>query len=73
MSPLDEFHAPVVHHLELAAGTRCCAPFCRKETTAASGDGGVARIGVAARITAASPDGPRYDESLLPSERSAPR
>lgn len=61
----------MVGELELAAGTRCCAPFCRQQTTGAGIDGKVTRIGEAAHITAANPRGPRYDAALSAEERSA--
>ncbi len=39
-------------------------------TSGPDGDGGVTNIGVAAHITAASPGGARYDETLTPEMRS---
>ncbi len=67
----DRFATPVVRALEAAAGTRCCAPFCRDPTTGAGEGGKVVRIGEAAHISAASPGGPRYDDTLSTPERSA--
>lgn len=68
----DEFPPAVVRSLELAAGTRCSAPFCRQDTTGADAIGDVVRIGVAAHITAKSPKGPRYDASLSSTQRKSP-
>jgi hypothetical protein len=67
----DAFPEPVVRALELATGTRCSAPFCRKGTTGVGSGGKVVRIGVAAHITARSKRGPRYDASFLSEERSS--
>ena len=64
----DYFRTPVVRQLELAAGTRCCAPSCREPTT---GGSEVIRIGEAAHITAAAKKGPRYDERLSSEERAS--
>jgi hypothetical protein len=68
-SGADRFPEAVRRELELKAAARCSAPFCREATSAASADGRVARIGVAAHIAAASPGGPRYDASMSAAER----
>jgi len=48
----------------------CSNPDCRCATVgAAEGDDGVINVGVAAHITAASSDGPRYDPSLTSEQR----
>jgi len=49
---------------------KCSYPDCRVPTSGPSGDGGVTNIGVAAHISAASPGGARYDESISPAVRS---
>lgn len=50
------------------AGSKCCR--CYKPTSMANAGGdGALRIGVAAHITAASPNGPRYDPKMTPQDR----
>ena len=52
------------------AGYRCSKPDCGIPTRgAASDDDGTINIGFAAHITAASPDGPRYNPTLTEAER----
>ena len=47
-------------------------PGCRQPTSGPQADpSGAVNIGVAAHITAASPDGPRYDPTLSASQRSS--
>ena len=51
---------------------RCSNPGCRQPTSGPQADpSGAVNIGVAAHITAASPDGPRYDPTLSASQRSS--
>ncbi len=51
-------------------GSRCSNPNCRKLTSGPQENSTKAiNIGVAAHITAASPNGPRYDPRLSPEER----
>lgn len=51
----------------------CSNPKCGKPTAGPQQDSTKAmNIGVAAHITAASPDGPRYDNSLTPEQRRHP-
>jgi hypothetical protein len=49
---------------------KCSNPDCRAPTSGPDGGGGVTNTGVAAHITAASPGGARYDETLTPDQRS---
>jgi hypothetical protein len=61
----DDFTAPVKDLLAKRVGFRCSNPACRKPTSGPQEDPAKAiNVGVAAHITAASPDGPRYDLSL---------
>jgi hypothetical protein len=66
----DEFKQVTKDLIADRAGPRCSKPDCGCETIgAAQGHDGVINIGVAAHITAASPDGPRYDPSLTSEAR----
>ena len=68
----DDFGAAVKRRVAERAGFRCSNPACRRHTSGPQADPeGAVNIGVAAHITAASPDGPRYDASLSPDERSS--
>ena len=49
---------------------KCSCPECRQPTSGPDSNDGVTNIGVAAHITAASPGGTRYDETLTPETRS---
>jgi hypothetical protein len=52
---------------------RCSRPACRAVTAGPhTNDAKALNVGVAAHITAASPDGPRYDVSLTTTARKAP-
>ncbi len=68
--PRDEFLERVKRALAARAGYLCSRPECRASTIG-PGDGstGIVNVGEAAHITAASPDGPRYDRSLTPEQR----
>src|SRR5215467_14611377 len=64
----DKFSKKVAAALERRAGQRCSV--CRCPTGGPHSDPELSvNIGAAAHITAASPGGPRYDESLTPLER----
>jgi len=66
----DEFTQPTKDRIARRAGWVCSNPDCRCATVgAAEGDDGVINVGVAAHITAASSDGPRYDPSLTSEQR----
>lgn len=55
-----------------SAGWLCSFPTCRTPTVGATSAGeGEINIGTAAHICAAAPGGPRYDETMLPGERSS--
>jgi hypothetical protein len=66
----DDFTKATVDTLAKRAGGLCSNPECRRPTFGANrGDDGVANVGVAAHITAASLGGPRYDPTLSPEQR----
>ncbi len=67
----DDFPNPVKVLLAKRVGYRCSNPDCRIITSGPHVDPmNSVNIGVAAHITAASPGGPRYDDSLTPEQRS---
>lgn len=66
----DEFSRPVIDRLAKRVGMKCSCPDCRMPTSGPDGDDGVTNVGVAAHISAASPGGARYDETLTPEMRS---
>jgi hypothetical protein len=66
----DDFSRPVVDKLAKRVGVKCSYPDCRAPTSGPDGGDGVTNTGVAAHITAASPGGARYDETLTPELRS---
>jgi hypothetical protein len=66
----DDFPIVVKDVLAKRVGLRCSNPDCRQLTSGPQVDPTKAtNIGVAAHITAASPDGPRYEPSLTADER----
>jgi tetratricopeptide (TPR) repeat protein len=68
----DEFSKKTKETLVKRVGMRCSNPGCRKLTSGPQADSNEAiNIGVAAHITAASTEGPRYQPSLSKSERSS--
>jgi hypothetical protein len=69
----DDFLAPVRQRLMLSAGARCSNPNCRQPTAGPSDSSATrtANVGVAAHITAAAENGPRWDAALTPDERKA--
>lgn len=68
----DDFPMSVKEALAKRVAMRCSNPKCGKVTTGPHEDSAKAvNIGVAAHITAASPGGPRYDCSLLTTDRNA--
>lgn len=68
----DDFKPITIERLEGRVNSRCSNPHCAAQTRGPGyGDDGMVSIGVAAHITAASPKGPRYDESLTPEDRIA--
>lgn len=50
---------------------KCSRPECRVPTSGPDGGDGVTNTGVAAHIAAASPGGPRYDETMTSETRSS--
>lgn len=69
----DDFNAATKDLLARRVGFRCSNPGCRQPTSGPQADpSGSVNIGVAAHITAASPEGPRYDPNLTPEQRAAP-
>lgn len=69
----DDFTSATKDLLARRVAFRCSNPGCRKPTSGPQADpAGSVNIGVAAHITAASPDGPRYAATLTSEERSAP-
>ena len=66
----DDFTKKTVDILAKRVGYICSNPKCRCHTVGPNTEKDKATIiGVAAHITAASPNGPRYDDSLRPDER----
>jgi hypothetical protein len=67
----DDFTDEVKRITAVRVGNQCSNPLCRALTSGPQVDPSKAlNIGVAAHITAASPEGPRYDPALKPEERS---
>lgn len=61
----DNFSQKVINQLRDRVAHRCSNPECRVPTSAPSSNGnGINNIGIAAHITAASPNGPRYQSSM---------
>jgi len=70
MNSRDDFTAPVKRQLAARVAHKCSNPRCRASTSGPQLDeAGSVNLGVAAHITAASPNGPRFDSSLTPEER----
>jgi hypothetical protein len=69
----DDFPQTVKDLLAHRAGFICAFPGCGRLTVGPSEDrkSGLSMVGVAAHITAASPNGPRYDAAMSPAERSS--
>src|SRR5712691_10664061 len=67
----DDFPRPVKDQLAKRCGYLCSRPTCRAPTVGPSDKRvtGVASVGVAAHICAASPGGARYDPGLPAEER----
>lgn len=67
----DDFSKRTADTLAKRAGFRCSNPDCRRPTIGAEvGGPGIVNLGVAAHITAASPNGPRFEPALSSSQRS---
>jgi len=68
----DEFTVAIREELAKRVGYACSNPGCRQPTCGPqSAPTGTVNIGVASHITAASPGGPRYDDTLSAGERGA--
>ncbi|MBI2469981.1 MAG: hypothetical protein HYV59_01885 [Planctomycetes bacterium] len=68
----DDFPVNIKDVLAKRVGFRCSNPSCRQLTSGPQTDPSKAiNVGVVAHITAASPQGPRYDPALTPDERSS--
>lgn len=69
----DDFSAKVIEQLARRAAYTCSNPNCRRRTLSPSSvDPSQANyVGVAAHITAAALNGPRYDSSLSPEQRQS--
>ncbi len=70
MSKRDNFTKPTIDILGKRVGYLCSNPNCRKHTVGPNENPEKATlIGIAAHITAASPDGPRYNDEFSEIER----
>ena len=68
----DDFLGSIKGLLAKRVAQRCSNLGCRQPTSGPQDDSTKAiNIGVAAHITAASPDGPRFDPALTPAQRSS--
>ena len=68
----DDFTGATRELLARRVGFRCSNPGCRQPTSGPQADpNGSINIGVAAHITAASTDGPRFDRALTAEQRYA--
>ncbi len=68
----DDFSKQTLDVLAKRVGVRCSNPSCRKLTTGPRTESHhIINIGVGAHITAASPEGPRYDSSLTVEQRQS--
>lgn len=66
----DDFPQKTKELLSKRVGNRCSNPNCRQLTSGPQKDPEKAlNVGVAAHITAASPDGPRYDTAISSEQR----
>jgi hypothetical protein len=68
----DDFPPSVKELLAKRVGYRCSNPECRQPTSGPQVDPAkTVNVGVASHITAACPDGPRYDSGLTPERRKS--
>ena len=69
----DDFSSITRRRLAHRAGYMCSSPACRRLTVGPSEDqvSGLTMVGVAAHITAAAEDGPRFGPSMSSTERSS--
>lgn len=72
MAKRDDFSQKVKDTLAKRVGYKCSNPNCNKETSGPHSDLNKSlSTGVAAHITAAAPDGPRYDPTLSAEQRKS--
>jgi hypothetical protein len=70
--PRDDFARAVRSGVAARVGFRCSNPSCQKITSGPAADASRAlTIGVAAHVTAASPEGPRFDSSITQEQRNS--
>jgi len=70
MSARDDFSKDTKETLAKRVGMRCSNPNCRRSTSGPQAHPRkTINIGVAAHITAAAPDGPRYAPKMATEER----
>ena len=68
----DEFSQSVKDNIAKRVGNRCSNPYCRNITSGPQENPAKSiNVGVASHITAASPEGPRYDDTLTPEKRES--
>lgn len=69
----DDFSSDTINRLAKRAGYICAYPDCQQLTVGPSDDrrSGVTMVGVAAHITAAAKNGPRFDATLTPDVRAS--
>ena len=67
----DDFTSKVKEEVAKRVGYLCSNPDCSAPTSGPQINDGTVNVGVAAHITAASKNGPRYDASLTEVERSS--
>ena len=67
----DDFKNKTKEEVGKRVGYLCSNPECRAHTLGPQLDDGSVNVGVAAHITAASENGPRYDASLTSEQRSS--
>jgi hypothetical protein len=73
MPQRDDFPEQVKRALSARVGNICSNPHCRALTSGPHEEAAKAvNLGVAAHITAAAPDGPRYDATSAAEERASP-
>ena len=65
----DDFTQTTKNLISARAAYRCSNPGCQRPTKGPDNDGGVASIGVAAHIAAASKNGPRFNPKMSAEER----
>ncbi|MXO63412.1 hypothetical protein [Qipengyuania oceanensis] len=71
MATRDNFSKRTRDRLARRVGMRCSFPQCRAPTSGPDAEKGTTDTGVAAHITAASPDGPRYDDTISSAQRAS--